>query len=87
MEENMKKFNVIFKTSKGEERYLDTVCDLGHLNGGGFANCYKVMNDYIKKVNPNYKVYYTRIWQQPDERYCVDVGSHTEFFYFEEVKE
>lgn len=85
--QNLKKFNVIFKSSRGEERYLDTVYDLGHLNGGGFTNCYKVMMDYIKKINPTYKVYYTRVWKQPDERYCVDVGSHSEFFYFEEVKE
>ena len=83
----MKKFNVIFKSSKGEERYIDTVCDTGNFTDGGFSNCYKIMNDYIKKINPNYKIYYTRIWQQPDGRYCVDVGSHSEFFYFEEVKE
>ena len=82
----MKKFNVIFKSSRGEERYIDTVCDIGDTSDGGFVNCYKVMMDYIKKINPNYKVYYTRIWKQPDERYCIDVGSYTEFFYFEEVK-
>lgn len=83
----MKKFNVIFKSSRGEERYIDTVCDTGNFTDGGFSNCYKIMNNYIKKINPNYKIYYTRIWQQPDGRYCVDVGSHSEFFYFEEVKE
>ena len=38
---------------------------------------------YIKKLNPEYKVFYTRMWEVGD-RYCVDVGSHTEFFYIEE---
>ena len=27
-----------------------------------------------------FKSYYTRVWQQKDGRYRLDVGSHTEFF-------
>ena len=27
-----------------------------------------------------FKSYYTRVWRQGDGRYCIDVGSHTEFF-------
>lgn len=37
-------------------------------------------NDYDESKVHFFKSYYTRIWQQEDRRYRLDVGSHTEFF-------
>ena len=79
----MKTFNIYFKNSKGKEILIDSVRDIGNLDSGGFSNSYKAIMDFIKRTNPDYKVFYTRMWEVGD-RYCVDVGSHTEFFYIEE---
>ena len=42
-----------------------------------------IMRDYITKLNPNYKIYYTRHFGNPNSEngLCYDVGSHSEFFY------
>ena len=72
-----------FKNSKGKETLIDRVQDIGGTDTGAFSNSFKAIMGYIKKLNPEYKVFYTRMWEVGD-RYCVDVGSHTEFFYIEE---
>lgn len=79
----MKTFNIYFKNSKGKEILIDRVQDIGNLDSGGFSNSYKAIMNFIKLTNPDYKIFYTRMWEVED-RYCVDVGSHTEFFYIEE---
>lgn len=33
--------------------------------------------------NKRFKSYYMRTWQTPDGRTKIDVGSHTEFFYWD----
>ena len=38
------------------------------------------IKQYIHKINPNYKIYYIRSWED-DTRIWYDVGSHSEFFY------
>ena len=42
------------------------------------------IRDYVKKLNPNYKIYYTRYWNADKEgkfHRIYDIGSHTEFFH------
>ena len=46
-------------------------------------NANKLIIEYIKKINPEYKVYYTRSWIENNETWY-DVGSHTEFFLLTE---
>ena len=50
----------------------------------------KAINDFIDECNakkpkgqPPFKSYYTRIWETDDGLVKYDVGSHTEFFYWE----
>ena len=79
----MKIFNIYFKNSKGKETLIDRVQDIGGTDTGAFSNSFKAIMNFIKLTNPDYKIFYTRMWEVED-RYCVDVGSHTEFFYIEE---
>ena len=41
------------------------------------------IKEYVRKINPNYKIYYFRSWGDPSDPKITwyDVGSHTEFFY------
>ena len=41
------------------------------------------ISEYVRKLNPNYKIYYFRHWTDPTDPKTTwyDVGSHTEFFY------
>ena len=41
--------------------------------------------DAVEKMNPNYKIYYVRHWNENGKTWY-DVGSHAEFFYTEEAK-
>lgn len=42
---------------------------------------YKVISNYVKQLNPNFKIYYTRSWVSEEDKTIVyDVGSHSEFF-------
>lgn len=38
------------------------------------------ITEYVHKLNPGYKIYYTRAWRDDDGGIKYDVGSHTEFF-------
>ena len=40
-----------------------------------------VIVNHVRKLNPNYTIYYTRIWTSLDGGTTYDVGSHTEFFH------
>ena len=44
---------------------------------------FKVINDFLD--DHNYQSYYQRTWKRDDKTTVVDVGSHTEFFYIQEV--
>lgn len=41
---------------------------------------YKVISNYVKQLNPDFKIYYTRSWVNEDKSIIYDVGSHSEFF-------
>lgn len=49
----------------------------------------EMIQAFIDQCNENkpdtkrFKSYYMRVWQTPDGRTKIDVGSHTEFFYWE----
>lgn len=43
-----------------------------------------VIHEYVKRLNPNFEIYYIRSWQTEDGITVFDVGSHTEFFKFKE---
>ena len=67
--------NVIFKNCKGQLRIIGTA----ETNDEAF----KVINDFL--TDHNYKTYYKRTWKTDNKTTVVDVGSHTEFFYIQEV--
>ena len=67
--------NVMFENSKGQKRIIGTA----ETNDEAF----KVINDFL--TDHNYKSYYTRTWKKDDKTTVIDVGSHTEFFYIQEV--
>lgn len=43
------------------------------------AKAFEVIHTFCDERN--FKIYYSRLWNTSDGRTCVDVGSHTEFFY------
>ena len=75
MERNDLMLNVMFENSKGQKRII----------GAAETNdeAFKVINDFL--TDHNYKSYYQRTWKKDDKTTVVDVGSHTEFFYIQEV--
>jgi hypothetical protein len=44
-------------------------------------NVFTPIYDFVKELNPNYKIPYVRIWGDNVKGYTFDVGSHTEFFH------
>ena len=67
--------NVMFENSKGQKRIIGTV--------ENEESAFNVINDFLD--DHNYKSYYQRTWNKDDKTTVVDVGSHTEFFYIQEV--
>ena len=67
--------NVIFENSKGQSRTIGTA--------ENEESAFKVINDFLD--DHNYKSYYQRTWKKDDKTTVVDVGSHTELFYIQEV--
>ena len=67
--------NVLFENSKGHSRIIGTV--------ENEESAFKVINDFLD--DHNYKSYYQRTWKKDDKTTVVDVGSHTELFYIQEV--
>lgn len=65
-----------FENKFGEEREIAKV--------NTWEDVYKEINNFIEECNKRnrkeFVVYYFRVWQRDDSRYCIDVGSHTEFF-------
>ena len=68
-------YNILFENSEGKKRII------GIAKTGNSA--FKIIDDFLKEHN--YKSYYKRTWKTGDKTTTVDVGSHTEFFYIQEV--
>jgi hypothetical protein len=72
-----------FRNSNGQERFLTECETLQEVN--------IEIDKFIADANDRYpnkrafKRYYTRMWQE-DGRWKFDVGSHTEFFYWDSDK-
>lgn len=43
-------------------------------------NAEQLITQYVKRINPDYKIYYIRSWSESPDQVRYDVGSHTEFF-------
>lgn len=72
----MDKYKVIFRNSRGQEREIGTAQDQQEAN--------KIINKFLD--DHNFTSYYTRGWEE-NGRIWLDVGSWTEFFILEEIKE
>lgn len=68
-------YNVLFENSKGQKRIIRTAETKD--------TAFKVIDEFLD--DHNYKSYYQRTWKKDDKTTVVDVGSHTEFFYIQEV--
>ncbi len=74
-----------FENSQGNERVIAENCDT-------WPQVTREIHKFIHECNAKkpkgatpFKSYYTRVWQQEDGRYRIDVGSHTEFFLWDGV--
>ena len=67
--------NVMFEDSNGHSRIIGTV--------ENEESACKIINDCLDDLS--YKSYYQRTWKKDAKTTVVDVGSHTEFFYIQEV--
>ena len=73
-----------FENSYGKERIIKEPCDT-------WEDVNLAIDEFIADCNDKYPLnkknpfvrYYTRVWQMPDGRTKLDVGSHTEFFIWE----
>lgn len=68
-------YNVLFENSKGQKRIIGTAETKD--------TAFKVIDEFLD--DHKYKSYYKRCWNTDDKTIVVDVGSHTEFFYIQEV--
>lgn len=64
--------NLYFIRSNGEKK-------LAHENIDP-EKAISYINEYTYSLNPNFKIYYFRSWEE-DGGIMYDVGSHTEFFW------
>ena len=69
-------YKVIFCNSRNQERQIGTAQDQQEAN--------KIIKEFLD--DHNFTSYYTRGWIE-DGRIWLDVGSWTEFFILEEIKE
>lgn len=65
---------LIFHSTNGKERIIGEPTSLKEAG--------KIINDFLD--DHNFKSYYTRLWFEED-RLKYDVGSHTEFFFLEDI--
>lgn len=63
-----------FQRSNGEEVF---VADCANGKEVDIA-----IKDFLSTKNPNFKSYYTRVWEE-NGRIAMDVGSWSEFFFWE----
>lgn len=67
-------YKLYFNNSHNENIYV-TTCEQ--------ESIMKNITNFVKKLNPNFKIYYIRSWEEKGKTWY-DVGSHTEFFFTEE---
>lgn len=65
-------YNLYFKDCHNDERIVKTNIQEDEVGA--------TIVDYVRKLNPNFKIYYTRSWMNNSGDTVYDVGSHTEFF-------
>lgn len=65
-------FSLYFKRSTGEEVPVKLQLETD-------AEVLSLIKDFIYSKNPDFKIYYIRVWGNNPVIY--DVGSHTEFFH------
>lgn len=63
---------LFFLDNRGRKRFIKTIIDIEDVHG--------VIVNYVKKLNPNFKIYYMRSWKDNNDNTMYDVGSHVEFF-------
>lgn len=63
-----------FENSKGERRLI--------AEPKRFEDVFKEINKFCE--DKNFKIMYTRMWEDKDGYMVYDVGSHTEFFYLDD---
>lgn len=66
-------YRLLFENSLGQEYEIAR---------GSQNECIQAINDFCN--DHLFKIYYMRHWQE-DGREKIDVGSHTEFFYLEQI--
>lgn len=64
--------NLYFIRSNGEKRLIRENIDPDKVIG--------YIEEYVHTINPKYKIYYTRYWEENGGT-MYDVGSYTEFFW------
>jgi len=77
---NMKRYVVDFESSNGKFREIGEALSLD--------KAVNIVEDFLQAQG--FEVPYIRMWQEPENnKYMVDVGSHTEFFhiYYAEVSQ
>jgi hypothetical protein len=67
-------YNLFFNNQYNENKFV-TTCEKEEVM--------KEIKNFIKQLNPNFKIYYIRAWEE-DNKTWYDVGSHSEFFFIEE---
>ena len=84
--------NLWFENYAGQERLIAAVDNCNDIydcikefikqcNQNKILRSKKIYGDnYDESKVRLFKSYYTRVWQQEDGRWRIDVGSHTEFF-------
>lgn len=67
-------YNLFFNNRYNENEFI-TTCEEEKIM--------KEIKNFIKQLNPNFKIYYIRAWKDGNQTWY-DVGSHSEFFFVEE---
>lgn len=65
---------LMFQRSNGEEWFVADCATGKEVN--------VEIHKFLERMNPDFKTYYTRVWEE-DGRVELDVGSWSEFFYWE----
>lgn len=74
---------VIFKNQFYEREIIGTL-----YSEDPFNDAMRIIESFIFKKNPSYKIPYVRNWLSPDKNeFVYDVGSHCEFFYLQAENE
>ena len=61
-----------FKNSHGERKLVGTYSTDSEVP--------TAINKYVKQINPNFKIYYYRFYENDNREIVYDIGSWSEFF-------